>query len=122
MINMNHRLRAAAGIPTYRYLYSGNFTNLAPRPWLGAYHSSELPLLFGTHGNYRGPSTKYEVDVSEAMQDAWHAFANDPSQGLIAQKWPQFTPGHELMRVFGDSGTVARDGIGELKVYEDQCV
>lgn len=88
---------------------------------MGAYHQAELPLLFGTHGNYRGLSTKHEIAVSEGMQNAWRAFANDPKHGLVGQQWPQFTPNREILRSFGENGTVARNGVGELKTYEDQC-
>lgn len=31
--------RLLAGVPTYRYLYSGNFSNVSPLPWMGAFHS-----------------------------------------------------------------------------------
>lgn len=88
---------------------------------MGAYHSSELPLLFGTHGNYRGRSTKYEIAVSEAMQDAWRAFANSPRHGLAKESWSQFNSRRDNVRWFGDGVTVARNGIGDLKNYEDQC-
>lgn len=27
-------------IPTYRYDYHGNYTNISPVPWLDAYHGS----------------------------------------------------------------------------------
>jgi cholinesterase len=89
---------------------------------MGAYHQSELPMLFGTHGNYRGPSTKHEIAVSEAMQDAWRAFAADPKRGLAGQNWPQYTPNRDAVRSFGENGTVGRNAVGELKIYEDQCV
>lgn len=89
---------------------------------MGAYHQSELPLLFGTHGNYRGSSTKYEIAVSEAMQDAWRAFADDPRNGLEAEGWPNFSLESDVVRWFGENGTVTRNGVGDLKVYEDQCL
>lgn len=88
---------------------------------MGAYHQSELPLLFGTHGNFRGRSTGYEIAVSEAMQDAWRAFANDPESGLKEQKWPRFTLNRDAVRWFGDNGIVVRNGFGDLKKFEDQC-
>ena len=88
---------------------------------MGAYHGSEQPLLFGTHGNYRGPSTKLEIAVSEAMQDAWRAFANDPQRGLENQNWPQFTSTRDIVRWFGENGTVAQNIVDGLKAYEDQC-
>lgn len=33
------RNRLLAGHPTYRYEYAGNFSNISPLPWFGAYHS-----------------------------------------------------------------------------------
>jgi carboxylesterase type B len=102
-------------------MYAGNFSNISPLPWLGAYHGSELPLLFGTHGNYRGSSTEYEIAVSKAMQDAWRAFANNPEHGLAGQLWPPSTPNRDVVRWFGENGTVARNGVDDLKVYQEQC-
>ncbi|EME78388.1 uncharacterized protein MYCFIDRAFT_167763, partial [Pseudocercospora fijiensis CIRAD86] len=75
------RLRQTTGRLTYAYRYSGNFTNISPKPWMGAYHSAELPLIFGTHPDYRGASTDLEYQTSCAMQDAWVAFAKDPVNG-----------------------------------------
>ena len=37
--------RVKYGLPTYRYLYSGNFTNTTPRYWLGGMHCCLYPLL-----------------------------------------------------------------------------
>jgi carboxylesterase type B len=88
---------------------------------MGAYHQSEIPLLFGTHGNYRSPSTELQIAVSESMQDAWRAFADNPLEGLVGKDWPQFTPQQEVVRWFGDNGTVAQNRIGSLKGFEDQC-
>ncbi|KAF2166256.1 hypothetical protein M409DRAFT_66757 [Zasmidium cellare ATCC 36951] len=96
------RLRQQTGRQTYSYRYSGNFTNISPRPWMGAYHSSELPLLFGTHPNYRGPSTDLEYATSVAMQDAWVAFASDPVKGLVSQNWKVYEMlGETEVREFG---------------------
>ena len=41
LIHKTTSQRLSAGVPTWRYLYHGNFTNLSPTPWLGAYHASE---------------------------------------------------------------------------------
>ncbi|KAK5015305.1 hypothetical protein LTR60_002937 [Cryomyces antarcticus] len=100
--------RLATGRRTYRYEYAGNFTNVSPRPWMGAYHSAELPMLMGTHPNFRGPSTPLEYATSAAMQDAWVAFAADPVNGLAAQNWPVYELGTPTARVFGD-GVAAQD-------------
>jgi cholinesterase len=102
-------------------MYAGNFNNISPHPWMGAYHGSEQPMLFGTHGNYRGASTPYQIAVSEAMQDAYRAFINDPVSGLTGKDWPSFAEDYDVVRWFASNGTVARNAIGELAEWEDQC-
>ncbi|KAK1143594.1 hypothetical protein N8T08_006204 [Aspergillus melleus] len=80
--------REELGLTTYRYQYRGNFSNIDSLPTLGAYHSSELPLIFGTADDVFGPSTPFEKAVSQEMQDLWVAFAKDPETGLKHQGWP----------------------------------
>lgn len=76
---------------------------------MGAYHSSELPLLMGTHPDFRNRSTQLEWDTSCAMQDAWVAFASDPVNGLASQGWERYEKlGEGSVREFG-SGVAAQD-------------
>ncbi|KAI9927242.1 hypothetical protein ASPWEDRAFT_144037 [Aspergillus wentii DTO 134E9] len=89
--------RDALGLTTYRYQYRGNFTNSSPKSGLGAFHSSELPLIFGTSGQFYGPDTAFEKSVSEKMQDLWVAFAKDPQNGLQEMGWPKSTSDRFLM-------------------------
>ncbi|KAF4554462.1 Carboxylesterase-like protein 1 [Elsinoe fawcettii] len=70
---------------TFTYQYWGNFSNVSPNGQL-AYHSSELPLLFGTSANL-GPNTPLEEETSRDMQDFWVAFASDPQRGLQRRGW-----------------------------------
>lgn len=105
--------RFAAGRLTFRYSYEGNFTNISPRPWMGAYHSSELPLIFGTDGDFRGESPRNEVELSERMQDAWVAFVKDPVGGLPAIGWDEYTPDGQAL-VWGTDGQTSSIAIEEL--------
>ncbi|CAI6050689.1 unnamed protein product [Clonostachys chloroleuca] len=109
--------RALAGLPTYRYRYAGNFSNIAPRPWQGAYHSSELPLVFGTHPNYRGNSTAIEYATSVAMQDTWLAFARDGAQGLQKLGWPEWVNAVDNgpIQVFGDGSGMYTGTIDDVE-------
>ena len=86
------RYAADPTVPTYRYLYGGNFTNISPQPWEGAYHSSELPLVFGTSDLLRNPNTPFETKVSEQMQDYWLAFMEDPVNALPKMGWHPYKP------------------------------
>ncbi|KAF4449065.1 hypothetical protein F53441_7609 [Fusarium austroafricanum] len=116
-------VRSAANAKTWRYLYSGNFTNIMPGKE-GAYHSAELPLIFGTHGIARGKSTPFEVEVSHSMQDHWLAFIQDPVSGLDKLGWkPTSSGGLDTLQTgveFGFKNEVLRNTMaGNLVVLGD---
>ncbi|KAF2430910.1 alpha/beta-hydrolase [Tothia fuscella] len=83
--------RYANNLTTFSYLYDGNFSNISPLPWLGAYHSSELPLIFGVLESPQGNSSVFEIDVAHRLQDLYVAFAADPSS-LPSLGWPEYSP------------------------------
>jgi len=94
------RLRLVTGLPTYRYYYGGNFSNISPTDWLGAYHSSELPMLMGTYGDFRGASSALEISTSEAFQDAYLAFAKGDVEST---GWTRYESiGASAVRNFGN--------------------
>lgn len=95
--------------PTYRYLFSGNFSNVSPRFWMGAYHASDLAFLFGTHQDLQSPgtgegSTPREFRVSEAMQDLVLSFAS--SKGYVDQ-WKTYQEGYIID--FGNDTMISAD-------------
>lgn len=92
--------RDALGRDTYRYYYTGNFSNVSPRYWEGAYHASELPMVFGTYDQFRGPGTEFEKETSEKMQDLWLKFAENPAK---PNGWQEYRTGNGLE--FGTKGT-----------------
>ncbi|TLS28031.1 hypothetical protein PpBr36_02021 [Pyricularia pennisetigena] len=108
--------RIRANVPTFRYEYFGNFSNVSPKPWMGAYHSGELPMLFGTHGDFRGESTQLECDTSAVMQDAWLALVRDGVAGVEALGWPVY--GGNVVQQFGN-GVASRSG--DAKEWEARC-
>lgn len=90
-------------VPLYHYRYFGEWPNINPFPWLGAFHSAELPLVFGTYAlkepadskfPYEAPTAE-EAATSKYMQAAWVAFAKDPANGLLEYGWPQWRPGNQ---------------------------
>jgi acetylcholinesterase len=66
---LTSHFRQSHSLVTYKYRYDGNFPNISPSGFPGAYYSSELPLLFGTAGIYHGASTVYENTVSRKLQE-----------------------------------------------------
>ncbi|QSZ34459.1 hypothetical protein DSL72_006053 [Monilinia vaccinii-corymbosi] len=110
------RTRGEAGLTTYRYQYAGNFTNISPVPWMGAFHSSELPLLFDTHFQYRGNSTPFEYEMADTMQALWLSFANNsakaPSVGDLT--WPEYEAGKDSMLLFAKGDVATQLASGEV--------
>jgi acetylcholinesterase len=99
--------RYASNATTFRYLYAGNFSTISPQWWEGAYHSSDIPMVFGTYALSRGPGTEFQKQVSEKMQEYWLAFAEDPVNGLPKLGWDSYQGGAGEGFMFG---------------YEDQAV
>lgn len=69
---------AKVGIPSWRYYFDAAFENTQIFKGSGAYHSSEINLIFGT---YPRGGVPYQARVSKAMQKMWADFAKDPSNG-----------------------------------------
>ncbi|KAM3421964.1 Carboxylic ester hydrolase [Cercospora zeina] len=105
-------LRQGLGLPTYRYQYAGNWTNQNPLPWMGAYHSSDLVMFFGTYEDGVGPASPLETETSETMQDLLLDFVRDPWNGLSTSRWPAYDPtasnGGTLLR-FGADGEAVQE-------------
>ncbi|KAJ7664776.1 Alpha/Beta hydrolase protein, partial [Mycena rosella] len=73
----------------------------------GAGLLAHLPLIFGTAGQFHGPSTAYEDKVSGRLQDLWLAFAQDPEKGLQNAGWDTFGAGKAVL--LGDADTPMKE-------------
>ncbi|KXJ87906.1 Alpha/Beta hydrolase protein [Microdochium bolleyi] len=106
---------------SYRYVYGGNFTNISPAPWIGATHSAELPILFGTHYEYRGNSTEFEWEVAGLMQGLWLSFARDPSKNPSAGgfTWPKYQAGADTMVQLAVDDVAAK--LVARQVVDNEC-
>ncbi|KUJ12216.1 carboxylesterase, type B [Mollisia scopiformis] len=103
-------LRDEVGLPTFRYEWAGNFSNIAPVPWLGAYHYSDLYMLFGTYKITPGVITDLEIHTSEQMQDHFLDFVADPTS-LPQTGWPEYqtsASGGGQIAQFGADGQVVQ--------------
>jgi hypothetical protein len=118
------KARIALGFTVYRGVYSGNFSNVAPLPWMGGYHSSELPMIMGTYADIGGPGTAFQNETSVAMQDLWLAFANDPENGLANMGWSKYN-GSTIIDLGGvNNATGQPEAYYELNAaeLEDACI
>ncbi|KAH6613724.1 Alpha/Beta hydrolase protein [Chaetomium sp. MPI-SDFR-AT-0129] len=116
-------------VPTYRYQYAGNFSSVTPYGWMGAYHASDIPMVFGTYATLgeREKVTEFQREVAETMQDYLLAFLEDPwgrgeDGGLRKFGWLPWGGGggRNMMRFGGRDGVVVRNvSAGEV---DDACV
>ena len=78
-------LAAASGsYDVWRYYFNASFANTQLFQDAGVYHSSEIPLIFGTIPPVG--DTDQEIALSAYMQTAWATFAKNPTQG---PGWPK---------------------------------
>ncbi|KAI4621207.1 uncharacterized protein J4E87_006835 [Alternaria ethzedia] len=70
---------ASIGIPTWRYYFNASFANTQAYPQLGAYHASEIPLVFRTYP--LANTTTQEYALAHFMQSTWAKFAKNPYAG-----------------------------------------
>ncbi|KAL5608840.1 hypothetical protein FOVSG1_003521 [Fusarium oxysporum f. sp. vasinfectum] len=84
---------AETDITTWRYIYNASFANTEIFMGSGAYHSAEIPTLFGTFPE-KG-ATEFQEKLSREMQKAWGKFIRDPNNG---PGWAQVSK----IGVFGD--------------------
>jgi carboxylesterase type B len=97
------RYRTLNHVPIYRYRYMPRFPSVTPYAWLrSAYHSSELPLLFGTWKAWGVQnSTEREERASRELMGMWTAFVKDPTEGLEKRGWRKYREkGETLVEIF----------------------
>lgn len=70
---------ASTGIPAWRYYFNASFANTRPFPNLGAYHSSEIQLVFNTYSPAQ--VTTQEFALAETIRGTWARFARNPDRG-----------------------------------------
>jgi cholinesterase len=75
-----------------RYRYFGDWPNQQISPTAGAWHGSEIGLIFGGTADLvpGKDDTPAEAALSKVMQGGWAAFAKDPVNGLSKYGWPTY--------------------------------
>lgn len=95
---------ALNGYSTYRYRYDAVFPSIGTFSNAGAYHTAEIPEVFGTYpvSNQFGTATQQQIDISAFMQKTWANFAMNPAAGV---GWPKVPSLGNKLGVFGYKGS-----------------
>jgi para-nitrobenzyl esterase len=101
--------RVRAGAPTW--VYQVDFTSRV-QPELGAFHASDIPLVFGTLDAPQSPTgTGSDARAAaRAMQDRFVAFAihGDPNKRRLPE-WPRYDLATRATMIFDSVSRVERD-------------
>ncbi|KAG5725294.1 Para-nitrobenzyl esterase [Termitomyces sp. T112] len=109
--------RVNAKGPTWRYEYQAVFPDISPRPDLRAYHTSELPVVFGTFTSPTGT----EKALSRFIQSAWVAFARDPAHGLQNIGWSRYSPNTTTLAQIGGVSNQTGITLNEGRLLDFAC-
>lgn len=113
-------------VPTWRYRWFGVFpnTNLTTFPDSGAYHGSEIPIVFNTMSAGKGimKNTLQETAVSSYVMGAWAAFAKDPVKGLENYQggWPEYDPAAKTLLRLGFNAATGVS-LAMPSEYDSEC-
>ncbi|KUL92405.1 hypothetical protein ZTR_02201 [Talaromyces verruculosus] len=83
--------RRRYGTPAWAFRYMGDWNNTRLYPTSGAYHGSDMHMLFGNSAAVSGlPTSEPQRELTKLMQRAWFAFLDNPRTGLCEFGWPEF--------------------------------
>lgn len=100
---------ALNGYTTYRYRYDAVFPSISTFANAGAYHTAEIPEVFGTYPllNEFGTATQQQIDLSAFMQKTWANFAKSPNS---SPGWPK------ILSIGNELGALGKDGSSGVTV------
>lgn len=105
------------GRNVWRYSYAGDFPNLQLFPNAGAFHTAEIPSVWGTYS--ANGATATQVALSKYMQGVWAGFAKNPTAGA---PWPALgsASGNEL-GILGGPGNPSGEETKALSSIDAPC-
>lgn len=109
----------SAGLMVWRYFFNASFPNNRPFPRAGAWHTSEIDLVFGTYPR-DNQTTAQQIMLSKHMQQSWADFAKDPLEG---PGWVRVRNGTGDLHIFGANGASGTGSVnaesvdGVCKIY-----
>jgi hypothetical protein len=107
--------RLAYAVPAWQSRYFGDWDSQHLYDDSGAYHGSDIPMLFGSGEEVTGiPNSELQEKYSNYMGATWVAFASDPRHGLEKQGWPAFDASSKFS-VYRDLGVDANNLLVEPK-------
>ncbi|BFZ55295.1 hypothetical protein PYCC9005_002335 [Savitreella phatthalungensis] len=112
-------LATAHGYGVWRYRFEASFPNVNTFPNAGAYHSVEIPEVFGTYptSNIYGSATQNQINLSTYMRRAWGNFAKSRNPGA---DWPSYAS-NAAVQVLGGASAPASGFTSNAAAVDTNC-
>ncbi|KAF8852589.1 hypothetical protein BDZ45DRAFT_749480 [Acephala macrosclerotiorum] len=79
------------GLPIWRYVFNGTFSETVPYPWMRPYHGSDLELILGSYKAVAYQELGLEIKTAaKYLHDAVASFVRNPVKGLESFGWPRY--------------------------------
>ena len=116
--------RERYNVPSWQYRFLAKDLPQINPPQLaayGAYHSSEIPLVFGTYNNSQIQNTSREtITLSNDMQKTWAAFMKNPTSGITKYGLPQYVANGTTLIQYGINSTTPVS-LNRSQAYNANC-
>lgn len=114
--------RRQYGVPVWLWRYFGDWDNIRLYAGSGAYHGSDMEMIFGNSAQVSGiaPSVD-EQHTTAVMQRAWAAFANDPVNGLLELGYPRFAASADTLIRFAYNNSPLPSFVSPLD-FAESCL
>lgn len=96
--------RREYGVPAWAFRYMGDWNNTRLYNTSGAYHGTDMHMLFGNSAAVSGLATSEpQRELTTLMQQAFFAFLDNSSTGLSEFGWPLYDPSAKTLVRLGNN-------------------
>jgi len=108
--------------PTQAFGYQFNVKSPVLGGRLGAYHSSELPYLFGSWSKFPDLCSSEAKNISDFLQVSWTNFAKTGSPSSDQLSWPCYSEKNSVAQIDSQVELKPYNNVSKIKLLNDSKI
>jgi len=108
--------------PTHTFGYQFNVKSPLLEGRFGAYHSSELPYLFGSWSQYPTLCSSEAKSISDFLQVSWTNFAKTGSPSSERFSWPSYSVENSIAQIDSQVELKPYNSISKIRLLHDSKI
>ena len=108
--------------PTQAFGYQFNVKSPVLGGRLGAYHSSELPYLFGSWSKFPDLCSDEAKNISDFLQVSWTNFAKTGSPSSDQLSWPPYSEENSVAQIDSQVELKPYNNVSKIKLLNDSKI